>query len=784
MHPISENAEYHADLGHLLSEQNDFEQARECYQRALEINPELPDLDFNLAVVSYQCGDLHAARYHYENAISLQPSDVVAKLNLAVVYEELQLPYRAVRLLYKLIRESPNDIEAYTCLGDLYLRLSRSSKAVSIFEKGLRANPTNFVLANQLTRIHLSNNRTAEASRIFEQLLHQNPSSVEAYRKLGDLQLAQGNYPRAAQCFNQAVKLDPKDLSSLDRCGFALACEGNWSSAFECFRELALRQRQHVSFYRSRAKMLKGINCLEKVQIECARFFGVVVNCVDDNANSEKLRNSLFRSLMSVAILLQKNGSLEAAMSYQNLAKSLAATPCSATQVHPLPSEAEQLLNDVHLPANDKTISSTSFGANRLRVYQKTLDWIDDSSQSTDVRCVELSSVAHPRDAIPSGQTPTRQCSRLNCAGVHCAYCWDHLIEKFDPKPLSNHVFRCSGEGLPYVEWERPFVVSIPNGYAWASTRTSTPSLACDMTAILTPDNCLLGDISRFYPWHLPASGGCDFSRHPISDRPNLPDPVELSGNVAWLPTLSGHVYYHWMVDVVPRLMLLQQSGFDLKEIDWFVINNLGSFQSETLMRLGIPIEKVIESDRVPQIRAENLIVPSFPSPMGWTSKTSVDCLREIWPTSSASKETNALKRIYVSRSLSRHRQIVNEPEVIEFLARYNFGVVHLEEMTIAQQADQFASAEVIVAPHGGGLTNTVFCRPGTRVIELFSPNYVTTYYWTISRLLQLDHLYILGNAMEGEFIRRLMYRSALMEDLEVDVNSLHQALASIELEL
>jgi capsular polysaccharide biosynthesis protein len=32
---------------------------------------------------------------------------------------------------------------------------------------------------------------------------------------------------------------------------------------------------------------------------------------------------------------------------------------------------------------------------------------------------------------------------------------------------------------------------------------------------------------------------------------------------------------------------------------------------------------------------------------------------------------------------------------------------------------EQFAAAAVVIAPHGAGLANLVFCAPGTTVIEL-----------------------------------------------------------------
>ncbi|MDT9338046.1 glycosyltransferase 61 family protein, partial [Trichodesmium erythraeum 21-75] len=42
-------------------------------------------------------------------------------------------------------------------------------------------------------------------------------------------------------------------------------------------------------------------------------------------------------------------------------------------------------------------------------------------------------------------------------------------------------------------------------------------------------------------------------------------------------------------------------------------------------------------------------------------------------------------------------------------------------------------------APHGAGLTNIVFCNPGTKVVELFS-SHVKPYYWSLCNCCNLEY--------------------------------------------
>ncbi|MGL5880384.1 MAG: glycosyltransferase family 61 protein, partial [Xenococcaceae cyanobacterium] len=88
-----------------------------------------------------------------------------------------------------------------------------------------------------------------------------------------------------------------------------------------------------------------------------------------------------------------------------------------------------------------------------------------------------------------------------------------------------------------------------------------------------------------------------------------------------------------------------------------------------------------------------------------------------------------------------------------------------------------FANAKAIVAPHGAGLTNLVFCNENTKIIELFSPNYVRTDYWMISWELKLKHYYVVGKNFDCYPLRQLMYQNSLTEDISIDIDSLDEAL-------
>jgi len=73
-----------------------------------------------------------------------------------------------------------------------------------------------------------------------------------------------------------------------------------------------------------------------------------------------------------------------------------------------------------------------------------------------------------------------------------------------------------------------------------------------------------------------------------------------------------------------------------------------------------------------------------------------------------------------------------------------------LETATLAEQAALFATADVIVAQHGAALANTIWCRPGTRVIEIGPLNYYRTVFHPLSHIVGAQHRLVAQDGPHG----------------------------------
>ena len=361
----------------------------------------------------------------------------------------------------------------------------------------------------------------------------------------------------------------------------------------------------------------------------------------------------------------------------------------------------------------------------------------------------------------------------IKCLGLDCQPCLKNIRQHFKPQILGWGIEQYfPPDSLPF-QFPNPTVTILPQGRTWIAPKTSWWNI-CNAIAIFNEQKELIPELSRFYPTPLPGCKNYDWSQHQVFSLQELPPLKIINGRVAVLSGLSGNVYFHWMVDILPRFEILRQN-IDLDSIDFFLINSRQQkFQQETLEKLEIHPDKIIESDQISYLQASSLIVPSFPSPVGWTVPSTIQFLRNLFLAATLTQKQYPT-RIYISRNRARYRRVLNEPEVIDSLRRFGFSSIEMETLSVQEQTDLFAQAEIIIAPHGAGLTNLIFCKPQTTVVELVSPHYVRHYYWVISQQLGLKHYTLQGQILGCSFLTSLMYPNPLFEDLWIPLKSLER---------
>lgn len=279
-----------------------------------------------------------------------------------------------------------------------------------------------------------------------------------------------------------------------------------------------------------------------------------------------------------------------------------------------------------------------------------------------------------------------------------------------------------------------------------------------DYAAHLTPGNVLDHETSPYF-------GTSDWREHPLFLRTRLPEMEHVSGTLLSLATRgSGSNYYHFLMDALPRIGILQESMPGTIP-DSFFVNATTRYQRELLTMLRLDAVRLVTPGKHLAFRADRLLVPSLPNNHTIAPRFTTDWLRaNIRPREVTGRPTH----LFVTRGQRRNtRRLVNEAEIIQRLEPLGFVTIDPGALSVREQVDHFAAAEVVVGVHGAALTNLVFCQPGVRVLELFAPGYLNPGYWSIlDNIAETKYRYLIGT---GRHPRRGHSMTGVMHDITID---------------
>jgi capsular polysaccharide biosynthesis protein len=300
------------------------------------------------------------------------------------------------------------------------------------------------------------------------------------------------------------------------------------------------------------------------------------------------------------------------------------------------------------------------------------------------------------------------------------------------------------------TEIPRIAVMELPGGRVLGRSR-----------ALITGRGDLVQELSYYF-------GTTHPRQHPIFAKPFPGLPQHVSGRLGVLASRGDVNYYHFLIDVLPRLGVLEQAP-EIEEPEQWYVPVTTRFQRELLELAGIGEERRIDADKVPHVEADTLVVPGLPSVLKeknppWV----VEFLRQRLM---AKVEVPTTRRpLYITRTAgANNRDVVDKDRLLGFLREREFDIVDPGQISVADQIRAFASASLIVSPHGAALANLVFATPGTPVIELFPPSSVLPDYWRLASSNNLPYRFLSKWAARGRSNRG----KTIVADIEVDLPAL-----------
>lgn len=201
----------------------------------------------------------------------------------------------------------------------------------------------------------------------------------------------------------------------------------------------------------------------------------------------------------------------------------------------------------------------------------------------------------------------------------------------------------------------------------------------------------------------------------------------------------GSYNYYHWLIEIVPKLELLDRlpertRKFPLlvneaaekihtfREIlEKFAPNRDIIYLSSTASYLVDELVNIDTPNNIPFNLQEG---ERFDSSQSIIRQWTIDYLRRIalQPSTLTHADTSYPKKIFLSRKKGIRNY--NQQEVENCLTKHGFLSIFMEELTFDQQVATINNADWIAGPTGAAWTNLVFCRAGTKCLCWMAEEY------------------------------------------------------------
>jgi YVTN family beta-propeller protein len=177
-------------LGTELTRKGLYAEAIQCYERALQINPDYIEASLNRGLALYSQGKYEEAIKSYDRTINIDPNNVDAWLNRGLALYSQGKYEEAIKSYDRVIEIDPNNVDAWL------------NRGLALYSQG----------------------KYEEAIKSYDRTINIDPNNVNAWLRRSDSLYHQGKYEEAIKSYDRVIEIDPNNVNALN--GKALALEG------------------------------------------------------------------------------------------------------------------------------------------------------------------------------------------------------------------------------------------------------------------------------------------------------------------------------------------------------------------------------------------------------------------------------------------------------------------------------------------------------------------------------------------------------------------------------
>ena len=247
------------------------EEANRAMDRALALNPELPEVQYARGRGLIAEKKYEEAREILEKAVQRDRKLDLAWADLEVAYRELGDYARGLRAIQTAIRLSPKYFRHQVYLALFLYKFGEYDGAVEACRKALELKPTSIMAWNSLGAAYLKLGRPKDAAAAMVESLKIEEDAT-GFSNLGTTYFFQNQFQEAVKSYRRATELEPENADHWGNLGDALTMLKQESEAHAAYLRAAEDARVEVQRAPTdpRAHLMLGLYCARARDKACA----------------------------------------------------------------------------------------------------------------------------------------------------------------------------------------------------------------------------------------------------------------------------------------------------------------------------------------------------------------------------------------------------------------------------------------------------------------------------------------------------------------------------------
>jgi cytochrome c-type biogenesis protein CcmH/NrfG len=225
-------------LGHTLLKREEFDEAKQCLDKAVKQYKEAPYVWRDLGILYKRIGEVDKAREALVNSLELDIPNVydpetLFELAGVLMYDEEFT--EALKVLEVQKQQTPEDIPMWLHIGHCFLRLDFVDEAFTVYEWIVSKDPSNFEAWSNLGYLYCAHYEWEKAEKALRRANQLRPNDYDVLMNFGAM-FRMTNQPQAAvKAYRKAVKIQPNNARPWQELGKALRENGKFDESHEAY---------------------------------------------------------------------------------------------------------------------------------------------------------------------------------------------------------------------------------------------------------------------------------------------------------------------------------------------------------------------------------------------------------------------------------------------------------------------------------------------------------------------------------------------------------------------